>query len=581
MKDLKQTLTISILFLLLIYSKAQTPLVYNQGDVFIDNALIHVNGDWENRHTDSHLTNNGTIYLKADDNEGDFSILDSANVSGNGIYRIENDWTNSGNFISDSSQVYLYGDNELITGDSVSRFFDLILEGTGVKTQTIDAETKHWLNLNNLELATMSNEMFVSNSWLLAISNQTNYLNEGMVSSDIGGLLTRKTDSVGTYLFPVGSKINGHQYRPITIENLALNNETAGVRMIPNDATIDGFDRSLRENEICLINPAYYHQIVNLSNLDPSNVTIYFDGTIEPQWNMATQWAAPTPNLWNLLVSNPIIFGNYTGRKVDNHNNYSTDRYALGYYNSFTPIIYGDTMICDTSSTYLYATNEYDQYNWSAYNNGNVIGNSFNQTLSNQWYNVGTNFITLTVIDSLGCVSPEANINILVNHLSANYDTTVGIGLGNVNFINSSLGATSFDWSISDYQSSDTDVNYTFLNVGEYPIQLIAYNDFGCSDTLNDIFIVPALFWVPNVFTPNGVIGNETFFVDAIGVKEYRLQIFDRWGLLMFESTNDQWDGTNQFNGLEVPEATYFFIYEAIDIFDEPHTFTGPLSLFR
>lgn len=578
---MKTLLTIVGLFVASVYL-AQSPLVYNQGSIYND-ALIHVNGDWENVHSGTLLTNEGEIHLRADNNEGDFYIKDTAQVQGNGIYRLENDWSNSGIFISDSSHVYLDGAFELITGDSVSRYYDLTLEGTGVKTQLIDAEVKHQLNLNNLELATQNFEMYVSNSWDSAIVHQSTYLDEGFVSSVAGGLLVRKTDSVFNYFFPVGSNQNGHQFRPVTIENLMLSSEAMGVRMIPEDATTNGLDRDEKDSIICFINDNYYHEITSVDNLDQSNISIFYDPNVETSWNIAAQWNTPTGTQWNRLISAPSTLYSYAGRTVDNHNDYSNDFYALGYYNEVLPTIYGDTIICDTTLIYTYSTDTYSTYSWEAENNGNSIGFSNQETIDIQWLNGNgtSNVLTLIATDIFGCESLETSVTVDVNHILAQYDTLPGGGAGTIVFDNTSLGGDDFEWTIGNYTSTYEDEEYTFTEVGDYDIELIVTNDLGCSDTVTGFINIPVLFWVPNVFSPNGQTGNELFFIDAVGVEEYRLQVFDRWGLMMFESTNSAWDGTNQRNNQPVPEGTYYFIYTATDQSGDDHTFNGPMSLFR
>lgn len=579
MNVLKTLSTIIFIFLTLSLL-SQSPLVYNQG-VIQNNAYIHVNGNWVNDHANTSLNNEGEIKLLADNNPGDFYLLDAATVSGSGLYRVENDWLNSGVFIADSSHVYLFGDNEFITGDSISRFFNLTLEGTGVKTQTIDAEVKNQLNLNQLELATQSNVMYISNSWVDAIIYQSNYLNEGLVSSDNGGLLIRQIDSVYNYIFPVGSKINGHQYRPVSIENKTFNNEAIGVRMIPEDATTNGLDRSLKDSSICLINDEYYHEISGIFNPSMNDLSIYFDPNIELQWNSLSQWNTPSNNLWNKLNSTNSSIPNYVGRTVNDHDDYTNDFYALGYYNNVVPEIYGDTLICDTTIFYTYETDDYLSYDWQALNNGNDIGNSNNPDLDVQWINQGNNQLALSVVDSLGCISAEVLIDIDVAHVLADFDTLPGSGAGNILFNNTSLGADSYQWSIGTYTSTNENETYTFSDVGNYEIELIATNSIGCSDTITETLNIPALFWVPNVFTPNGEVGNDLFYIDALGINEYRLQIYDRWGLLLFESTNSAWDGTSQINNQPVPEGTYFFVYNATDFNGKKYQYTGPLSLFR
>jgi gliding motility-associated-like protein len=494
---------------------------------------------------------------------------------------LENDWINSATFISDSSHVYLDGDNELITGDSISRYFYLTLEGTGVKTQTIDAEVQKQLNLNDLELATQDNVMYVSNSWEDAIIHQATYLNEGLVSSTTGGLLIRQVDSTFNYLYPVGSKVNGHQYRPVMFENLSLASEQIGVRMIPEDATANGLDRDLRDTMICFINDGYYHQISGVSNPNQSNIGIFFDPQTEPIWNVLTQWNTPTNNLWNTLSSTTASLTNYAGRTVSNHNDYSNEFYGLGYYNEVAPVIYGDTIICDTSLVVEYSTDNFASYSWEAENNGNSIAFSNQETIDVQWINGTGNTLSLVATDAYGCISPVTSVNVGVDHILAAYDTLPGGGAGTIIFNNTSLGADNYEWTIGNYTSSNEHEEYTFNQIGDYEIELIVTNDLGCSDTISEILSIPALFWVPNVFTPNGEYGNDLFFIDALGVEEYRLQIFDRWGLLMFESTNSAWDGTNQQNNQPVPEGTYYFIYNATDHSGEKYQFTGPLTLIR
>jgi gliding motility-associated-like protein len=63
----------------------------------------------------------------------------------------------------------------------------------------------------------------------------------------------------------------------------------------------------------------------------------------------------------------------------------------------------------------------------------------------------------------------------------------------------------------------------------------------------NEAAIIPAaVLYVPNAFTPNGDGLNDTFACVGEGITEFDLQIFNRWGELIFES-NDmkvQWDGS-------------------------------------
>ena len=68
--------------------------------------------------------------------------------------------------------------------------------------------------------------------------------------------------------------------------------------------------------------------------------------------------------------------------------------------------------------------------------------------------------------------------------------------------------------------------------------------------------------FIPNAFSPNGDGFNDRFEVfpsDAEVVLE-SMQVFDRWGALVYESrTSDAgWDGT--FNGQEMQSGVYVYL---------------------
>lgn len=81
------------------------------------------------------------------------------------------------------------------------------------------------------------------------------------------------------------------------------------------------------------------------------------------------------------------------------------------------------------------------------------------------------------------------------------------------------------------------------------------------SDTISFIRTIDGRIQIPNVFTPNNDHINDLFRpVMECPVSDYELRIYDRWGIQLFLS-NDQdkgWDGT--FNRRPVPDGTYYYI---------------------
>lgn len=74
------------------------------------------------------------------------------------------------------------------------------------------------------------------------------------------------------------------------------------------------------------------------------------------------------------------------------------------------------------------------------------------------------------------------------------------------------------------------------------------------------------LISIPNIFTPNGDGVNESiklYFSSVLNNEIYSFKIFDRWGTLVFETTNshEAWDG--KYNGRDLPSGVYIYLVEA------------------
>lgn len=132
-----------------------------------------------------------------------------------------------------------------------------------------------------------------------------------------------------------------------------------------------------------------------------------------------------------------------------------------------------------------------------------------------------------------------------------------------------------------------------------YEIELVAKNVHGslaCKDsTTVKIFARAAgTSKIPNAFTPNpgGPNGgfpndadgsqNDVFLPITKGVKEFQMQIFDRWGNLVFESLQQTrgWDGYDR-NGNLVPAGVYVYKLVLRMANDQRTTQIGDVTLIR
>ncbi len=138
-----------------------------------------------------------------------------------------------------------------------------------------------------------------------------------------------------------------------------------------------------------------------------------------------------------------------------------------------------------------------------------------------------------------------------------------------VQFINSSTGATSYKWDFGDgdtlLTTSTAVISHIFNETKAFNTCLIAANQFGCLDTtclIVEAKVVPVID-VPNAFTPNGDGINDKVFVRGYGINKMVWKIYNRWGVLVFQTTNrnEGWDGT--YKGSIQPTEVYHYVLDA------------------
>lgn len=167
---------------------------------------------------------------------------------------------------------------------------------------------------------------------------------------------------------------------------------------------------------------------------------------------------------------------------------------------------------------------------------------------------VGTNTITFTstagcggtaTIDIVVWGQPIANFQVDNPELDPENPEAV--------FTNTSLNASSYTWFFGDNMTSNqtNPIHLYPNNPNGYTVKLIATNANGCVDSTTQVVTIKEMliFYIPNAFTPNGDEMNNTFqpvFTSGYDPYDYKLEIFDRWGELIFESLDTKvgWDGT-------------------------------------
>ena len=90
----------------------------------------------------------------------------------------------------------------------------------------------------------------------------------------------------------------------------------------------------------------------------------------------------------------------------------------------------------------------------------------------------------------------------------------------------------------------------------------------------------PVRLILPTAFTPNGDGLNPSFSISGKFISKMSLQIFDRWGVLVFASDkNEPWDGTK--GGRAMPESAYVWKAEGVDTAGNTFSREGTILLLR
>ncbi len=173
---------------------------------------------------------------------------------------------------------------------------------------------------------------------------------------------------------------------------------------------------------------------------------------------------------------------------------------------------------------------------------------------------------TLKVTDACG-YSKSDSVDITVYPINAAFQYSFTTNQ-TVAFTNLSNGAIAYYWNFGD--ASDDSVStrenpeHFYIDDGTYTVMMVSVNQNGCADTAYEtVTIMPDFyFYFPNAFTPNKNGTNDFFTGSGAGIKSYRMRIFDRWGQLMFESSDITigWDGT--YKGAMMPCAVYVCAFD-------------------
>ena len=418
---------------------SHSQVLQNYGSVISakSGSVITVNGSVLNESGTIDINQNtGTpaeMYVSQD-------ITNNSTILADGHIHLSGNWFDNGSFSSSLGTVFMDGATQFLGGSSSTIFHNLTLNGSEFKIQQVNKFATGVLSLNHLELKTETFSFFMENTALNAITRTT-----GFVSSLNGGFLGRQTNSNGLYLYPVGSSEGVICYRPVelTPENATPNQYM--VRFANTDATLEGYDLSMHEIDICEANTLFYHQIARTAGIASADVVINYDPVSDGSWSSLARWNLSSP-LWEKITGSFTSSGvPFFKAQKTNWDNFSDIPYVLTnqivtpVFSQVPPVCFGDLIspLPTTSLNGITGT-------WSpAINNTDTTTYTFTPGADQCGYST-----TMTII-----VYPQAQVSIT--------DTSICTGGTAILVATATPAGGDFFWSNANATSSIT-VSPTF-----------------------------------------------------------------------------------------------------------------------
>src|ERR1051326_1980703 len=227
---------------------------------------------------------------------------------------------------------------------------------------------------------------------------------------------------------------------------------------------------------------------------------------------------------------------------------------------------------CVNNSTFSWSTGT------GPHGNGNVLNTSINNTTVPD-----TIFYYTTATSPQGCTGPPDTAMVIVNpYPVADAGTDQQIETGQTVTLNGS-GGTSYSWAPPTWLSCTNcpSPDATPLATTAYVVYV---TENGCTSTdtvVIDVIFPPLDIFVPNAFTPDGNGVNDVLQVSLLGVADFEMHIFDRWGeeIYNWKGLNGSWDGT--YKGRRVQEGVYVYLWHAVpsDLRYSPMEGTGTITV--
>jgi gliding motility-associated-like protein len=211
-------------------------------------------------------------------------------------------------------------------------------------------------------------------------------------------------------------------------------------------------------------------------------------------------------------------------------------------------------------------------YDWDFGDKSKIKGKD-KKDVSHYYFAAGAYNVRLIVYTEKGCSDTAFFTINMYGRPKAEFDythtgkrDTIIIDEDTVMFANKSVDGATYFWDFGD-GTTDTTVNpqHVYHSIGDFDVKLVTINANGCKDSVIKQIKVTAeiRLFAPNAITPDGDGINDGFSVVTHNITEFEILIFDRWGAIIYRSTDKNFVWDAKFKDRQVQQDVYPYIINA------------------
>ena len=145
-------------------------------------------------------------------------------------------------------------------------------------------------------------------------------------------------------------------------------------------------------------------------------------------------------------------------------------------------------------------------------------------------------------------------------------------------------GAYFYQWDFGDGQYAyEREPIHTYDGLSTYQAKVDVTTDIGCTDVAVVDIYGDVLFYIPTAFTPDNDGINDALEITGRQIRLFEIWIYNRWGELVYNSTdlNEAWTGDVNGGDHFAANGVYHWVIKASGFDTDAQEFRGFVHLMR